>query len=78
MPQDIIQLASGIKLLLMDVDGVLTDGKLYNVPDPSGRMVETKGFDPLAEVKVQYAEYSTMPHSSGARVGCIQTLSLTW
>jgi len=42
---DIQALASRIKLLLMDVDGVLTNGKLYNVPDAAGQMVETKGFD---------------------------------
>jgi len=29
----------------MDVDGVLTDGRLYWIPDAAGRMVETKGFD---------------------------------
>ncbi len=39
------QLAVGIKVLLMDVDGVLTDGRLYLVPDREGNMVETKGFD---------------------------------
>lgn len=39
------QLAAGIKVLLMDVDGVLTDGRLYLVPDREGNMVETKGFD---------------------------------
>ncbi len=38
-------LASRIKVLLMDVDGVLTDGRLYLVPDAEGNMVETKGFD---------------------------------
>ncbi|MGI8960470.1 MAG: KdsC family phosphatase [Bryobacteraceae bacterium] len=37
--------AAGIKLLLMDVDGVLTDGRLFLVPDADGNMVETKGFD---------------------------------
>lgn len=41
----IVSLASATRLLLMDVDGVLTDGKLYNVPGPDGAMVETKGFD---------------------------------
>ena len=37
--------ARKIKLLLFDVDGVLTDGKLFFLPDnsPSGR-VEFKGF----------------------------------
>ena len=42
---DIQDRASRIKLLLMDVDGVLTDGRLYNVPGPDGQMVESKGFD---------------------------------
>jgi len=37
--------AAKIKLLLMDVDGVLTNGKLYHFPDAKGNMVETKGFD---------------------------------
>ena len=37
--------ASRIKLLLMDVDGVLTDGRIFNVPDAAGKMFETKGFD---------------------------------
>jgi len=42
---EITERASRIKLLLMDVDGVLTNGKLYQVPDTDGKMVETKGFD---------------------------------
>lgn len=42
---DIVERARRTKLLLMDVDGVWTDGKLYNVPGPDGRMYETKGFD---------------------------------
>ena len=42
---DIYELAAGIEMVLMDVDGVLTDGRLYNVPDAQGKMVETKGFD---------------------------------
>lgn len=37
--------AARIKMLLMDVDGVLTDGKLYFVPGPDGKMAETKAFD---------------------------------
>jgi len=38
-------LAKRVRLLLMDVDGVLTDGRLYNVPGPDGQMAETKGFN---------------------------------
>lgn len=39
------RLAAGIKVLLMDVDGVLTDGKLFFFPGPDGKMVESKAFD---------------------------------
>jgi 3-deoxy-D-manno-octulosonate 8-phosphate phosphatase (KDO 8-P phosphatase) len=42
---EILTRASKIKMLLMDVDGVLTDGHLINVPGPDGKMVETKLFD---------------------------------
>jgi len=45
MTSDLRTRAARIKLLLMDVDGVLTDGHLLNVPGPDGKMVETKGFD---------------------------------
>jgi 3-deoxy-D-manno-octulosonate 8-phosphate phosphatase (KDO 8-P phosphatase) len=43
--ETLYQISSGIQVLLMDVDGVLTDGRLYLVPDRNGEMVETKGFD---------------------------------
>ena len=36
--------ARKIKLLLLDVDGVLTDGRIYYLPQPGGRMFETKTF----------------------------------
>jgi 3-deoxy-D-manno-octulosonate 8-phosphate phosphatase (KDO 8-P phosphatase) len=42
---DVQAKAAQIKLLLMDVDGVLTNGKLYHVPGPDGKLVEFKGFD---------------------------------
>ncbi|HEY9793110.1 MAG TPA: HAD hydrolase family protein [Candidatus Obscuribacterales bacterium] len=40
----IIERAKKIKLLMMDVDGVMTDGKLFYFPGPDGKIVETKGF----------------------------------
>ncbi len=52
-----IQLAAKIRLLLMDVDGVLTDGKLLNVPDVSGNMVETKGFDSQDGISLQWMSW---------------------
>ncbi|MCU1273552.1 MAG: 3-deoxy-D-manno-octulosonate 8-phosphate phosphatase, YrbI family [Bryobacterales bacterium] len=65
MPADVNQLASRIKLLLMDVDGVLTDGRLYNVPDAAGNMVETKGFDSQDGIALQWLSWK------GIRTGLI-------
>src|SRR6516225_10352214 len=52
MTKDVRARARKIKLLLMDVDGVMTDGRIYYLPHVrvtgatrSGRMVETKTFD---------------------------------
>lgn len=49
--------AAQVRLLLMDVDGVLTDGKLINVPDASGHMVETKGFDSQDGISLQWMSW---------------------
>ena len=57
MSDDSTQRAAQIKLLLMDVDGVLTNGKLYNVPDPEGKMVETKGFDSQDGIALQWLNW---------------------
>jgi 3-deoxy-D-manno-octulosonate 8-phosphate phosphatase (KDO 8-P phosphatase) len=51
---NVAELASKIRLLLMDVDGVLTNGKLYNVPAPDGSMAETKGFDSQDGIGLQW------------------------
>lgn len=45
LSSDVIKRAQKIKLVLMDVDGVLTDGKLYYHPGADGAMYETKGFN---------------------------------
>jgi 3-deoxy-D-manno-octulosonate 8-phosphate phosphatase (KDO 8-P phosphatase) len=52
------ELAARIRLLLMDVDGVLTDGKLYGVPDASGNIVETKGFDSQDGIALQWLAWN--------------------
>jgi 3-deoxy-D-manno-octulosonate 8-phosphate phosphatase (KDO 8-P phosphatase) len=54
---DIQARASRIKLLLMDVDGVLTNGRLYNVPDSEGKMAETKGFDSQDGIGLQWLNW---------------------
>ncbi len=51
------EMASLVKLLLMDVDGVLTDGKLINVPDAAGNMVETKAFDSQDGIGLQWLSW---------------------
>jgi 3-deoxy-D-manno-octulosonate 8-phosphate phosphatase (KDO 8-P phosphatase) len=46
MPEkDVTSLARKIELLLMDVDGVMTDGTLLFVPMPDGSVVEAKAFN---------------------------------
>jgi 3-deoxy-D-manno-octulosonate 8-phosphate phosphatase (KDO 8-P phosphatase) len=42
---------------LMVVDGVLTNGRLYNVPGPDGQMVETKGFDSQDGISLQWLNW---------------------
>jgi 3-deoxy-D-manno-octulosonate 8-phosphate phosphatase (KDO 8-P phosphatase) len=62
---DVTAKAAKIKLLLMDVDGVLTDGRLYNVPDRDGNMAETKGFDSRDGIGLQWL------HWKGIKTGVI-------
>jgi len=63
--EDINRLAANVKLLLMDVDGVLTDGKLINLPDPSGGIFETKAFDSQDGIALQWL------HWKGIQAGLI-------
>lgn len=48
--------ARKIKLLLMDIDGVLTDGRIYYVPAPRGGFVETKGFHSRDGFGIRFAQ----------------------
>ena len=57
MDDTLRQRAARIKLLLMDVDGVLTDGHLYHVPfldNSAVRMAEFKGFDSQDGIALQW------------------------
>ena len=52
--------ARKIRLLIMDVDGVWTDGKLYYVPGGDNDMCEVKGFNTqdgmgLSSPKIKYS-----------------------
>ncbi len=57
MSPSITEAAAQIRLLLMDVDGVLTDAKVYAVPDPAGNMIETKGFDTQDGISLQWLSW---------------------
>lgn len=63
--QQVRNRAAKVKLLLMDVDGVLTNGKLYHFPDAAGNMIETKGFDSQDGIALQWMQWK------GLRTGVI-------
>ena len=54
MSSDVTALASKIRLLLMDVDGVLTDGTYHHFPGADGALVETKSFDSQDGIALQW------------------------
>jgi 3-deoxy-D-manno-octulosonate 8-phosphate phosphatase (KDO 8-P phosphatase) len=57
--------ARRIKLLLMDVDGVLTDGRFVYVPSTRGRLIETKAFHSRDGLGFRLA------HQAGLKTGFI-------
>ncbi len=59
MNQNINELAGRVRLLLMDVDGVMTDGRLYHVPNPDGKgLLEMKGFDTQDGMALQWLSWN--------------------
>lgn len=46
--------AARVRILLMDVDGVLTDGRYWSAPDASGAMTEAKAFDSQDGLALQW------------------------
>ncbi|WP_035957701.1 KdsC family phosphatase [Bryobacter aggregatus] len=54
---ELLERASKIEVLLMDVDGVLTDGRLYNIPFPDGSVLETKAFDSQDGIALQWLSW---------------------
>ena len=63
--EDLLSRAAKIKLLLMDCDGVLTNGKVYFLPDGKGGLFETKGFDSEDGIALQWA------HTTDIQTGII-------
>lgn len=57
--------AAQIKVLLMDVDGTMTDGSVTLLSQPDGTALEIKTFD------AHDGQGLTLAHSAGIRTGCI-------
>lgn len=57
--------ARKIKLLLLDVDGVLTDGRIYYLPNPHGGIFETKTFHSRDGLGIRFA------HDAGLKTGIL-------
>lgn len=53
-PKTVLERAAHVRLLLMDCDGVLTDGTVYFLPGPDGTVVETKAFDCQDGIALQW------------------------
>ena len=62
---DIDARARRVELILMDVDGVLTDGRILLIPDSRGAIHEVKAFD------VQDGVGITFVHRVGLRTGIL-------
>jgi 3-deoxy-D-manno-octulosonate 8-phosphate phosphatase (KDO 8-P phosphatase) len=60
-----------LRLLLMDVDGVLTDGKLYHLVDEKGELIELKGVDTQDGIALSWLA------ASGIQTGVISGRSST-
>ena len=57
--------AAQIQVLLMDVDGTMTDGSVTLVSQPDGTALEIKTFD------AHDGQGLTLAHTAGLRTGCI-------
>jgi 3-deoxy-D-manno-octulosonate 8-phosphate phosphatase (KDO 8-P phosphatase) len=57
--------ASQIRVLLMDVDGTMTDGSVTLLSQPDGSALEIKTFD------AHDGQGLTLAHTAGLRTGCI-------
>jgi 3-deoxy-D-manno-octulosonate 8-phosphate phosphatase (KDO 8-P phosphatase) len=57
--------AQKIKVLIFDVDGVLTDGQIFVIPGPDGKGIESKGFAAHDGLGI------TLGRLAGLRIGII-------
>jgi len=66
--KDLANLIQNVALLLIDVDGVMTDGKVWFVPD-GGKLVEVKSFNVVDGAGIALA------HRVGLRTGVVSARS---
>jgi 3-deoxy-D-manno-octulosonate 8-phosphate phosphatase (KDO 8-P phosphatase) len=62
---DVVTRAKQIQVLLMDVDGTMTDGSVTLLSQPDGTALEIKTFD------AHDGQGLTLAHTAGLRTGCI-------
>lgn len=65
IPASLKKRAAKIQILLMDVDGTLTDGSVTFLSQPDGTALEIKSFD------AHDGQGLTLAHTAGLRTGCI-------
>lgn len=65
IPESLRRRARRIQVLLMDVDGTLTDGSVTLLSQPDGTALEIKTFD------AHDGQGLTLAHTAGLRTGCI-------
>jgi 3-deoxy-D-manno-octulosonate 8-phosphate phosphatase (KDO 8-P phosphatase) len=65
MQAGVVERAARVRLLLMDVDGVLTDGTYFHVPDGQGGLAETKAFNTQDGIALKWL------HECGIAAGLI-------
>jgi 3-deoxy-D-manno-octulosonate 8-phosphate phosphatase (KDO 8-P phosphatase) len=54
MNDELLARAARVRLLLMDVDGVMTDGRYWNAPDGKGGLAEITAFDSQDGIALQW------------------------
>jgi len=65
IPASLKKRAAKIEILLMDVDGTMTDGSVTLLSQPDGSALEIKSFD------AHDGQGLTLAHTAGLRTGCI-------
>src|SRR5271169_3813172 len=65
IPASLAKRAKQIQVLLMDVDGTMTDGSVTLLSQPDGSALEIKVFD------AHDGQGLTLAHTAGIRTGCI-------